>query len=156
MTKEPSAALDVLPGMEIKKQSAHQAWRAAERIQRLSDRLIGIGPFGIGLDGVLAWAPGVGTFYSVAAGGLLIFHGMKANASLATLARMGAYLAVDTATSTVPIAGWAIDTLFPGHVMAARSLQKDIEARHGPPPEIDAKRRRKRPGRRLRKPLAPA
>lgn len=45
---------------------------------------------------------------------------------------MIAYLAADTATSSVPLAGWAIDALFPGHLMAANALQKDIEARHGP------------------------
>ena len=31
-------------------------------------------------------------------------------------------------------AGWIVDTLFPGHLMAAKVLQKDIEARHGPSP----------------------
>lgn len=36
---------------------AHRAWRSAESIKRLSDRLIGIGPIGLGLDGVLAWCP---------------------------------------------------------------------------------------------------
>jgi hypothetical protein len=148
--------MDVLPGMEIKKHQAHKAWRAADRIQRLSDRLIGIGPFGIGLDGVLAWVPGVGSFYSLAAGGLLVFHGVRAGVSLSTLARMAAYLAADTASSTVPVVGWAVDTLFPAHVMAAKALQKDVEARHGLPSEVAAIRRKKRPGRRLRKPFAPA
>ena len=53
------------------KERAHGAWRAAERIKRLSDRLVGIGPVGIGLDGVLAWVPVAGTAYSLGAGGLL-------------------------------------------------------------------------------------
>ncbi|WP_377367775.1 DUF4112 domain-containing protein [Phenylobacterium ferrooxidans] len=98
----------------------------------LSDRLVGIGPFGIGLDGVLAWVPGLGTAYSLAAGGALILSGITGGASLATLLRMGAYLAADSMSSTVPVAGWAIDTLFPAHLMAAKALQKDIEKRHGP------------------------
>ena len=98
----------------------------------LSDRLVGIGPFGIGLDGVLAWVPGLGTAYSLAAGGALILSGITGGASLGTLMRMGAYLAADSVSSTVPVAGWAIDTLFPAHLMAAKALQKDIEKRHGP------------------------
>lgn len=98
----------------------------------LSDRLVGIGPFGIGLDGVLAWVPGLGTAYSLAAGGALIVSGITSGASLGTLLRMGAYLAADSMSSTVPVAGWAIDTLFPAHLMAAKALQKDIERRHGP------------------------
>lgn len=111
---------------------AHRAWRSAERIKRLSDRLVGIGPFGIGLDAVLDWIPGLGPIYSVGAGALLVGQALSARASAATILRMIAYLAADTATSSVPLAGWAIDALFPGHLMAANALQKDIEARHGP------------------------
>lgn len=111
---------------------AHRAWRNAERIKRLSDRLIGFGPFGLGLDGVLAWVPGANLIYSVGAGGLLMVEAVKAQASAFTLARMAVYLIADSATSELPILGWALDTLFPGHLLAARALQKDIEARHGP------------------------
>ncbi|MDP3173952.1 MAG: DUF4112 domain-containing protein [Phenylobacterium sp.] len=118
--------------MSEHRETAHRAWRSAERIKRLSDRLVGIGPFGLGLDGVLAWVPGANVVYSVGAAGLLIYEGVLAGASAATLARMGLYLAADSATSGVPVVGWAIDTLFPGHLMAAKALQKDIEARHGP------------------------
>jgi hypothetical protein len=111
---------------------AHRAWRSAERIKRLSDRIVSIGPFGLGLDGVLAWVPGANVIYSVGAGGLLIYEGVTSGASRATLARMGFYLLADSATSSVPVVGWAVDTLFRGHMMAANALQKDIEARHGP------------------------
>lgn len=117
--------------MEVTRDRAHRAWRVAERIKRLSDRLVGIGPFGLGLDGVLAWVPGAGTVYSVGAAALLLSEAVQAGASKATLIRMGAYLATDSVTSAVPVVGWAVDTLFPGHAMAAGALQKDIEARHG-------------------------
>lgn len=113
------------------REKAHTAWRAAERIKRLSDRLIRLGPLGIGLDGVLAWVPVAGTAYSVGAGGLLIYHAIAAGAAAPTVARMAAYILLDSAASVPPGIGWAIDTLFPGHLMAARALQKDIEARHG-------------------------
>ena len=138
-------------GPTSRRHKAHQAWRHAETIKRLSDRLIGIGPFGLGLDGVLAWVPGVGPIYGVAAGGLLMYHAMAARASASTLARMLAYVAMDTATDAVPVAGWAIDTLFPGHLMAAKALQKDIEARHGLPDEIDEKTRKKRKVKKARR-----
>ncbi len=125
---------------------AHRAWKSADTIRRLSDRLIGIGPFGLGLDGVLAWVPVVGPLYSLGAGGLLLVHGLQGGASPFTLLRMLAYVAVDTATDTVPVAGSMVDMLFPGHLMAAKALQKDIEARHGPPDDVamarvDKKRR---------------
>ncbi|MCR5876320.1 DUF4112 domain-containing protein [Phenylobacterium sp. J426] len=116
---------------------AHTAWRRAERIRVLSDRMLGIGPFGIGIDGVLAWVPVAGTAYSVGAGALLFSEAIQAGASRATLVKMALYLGVDTASSSVPLAGWAVDTLFPGHAMAAKALQKDIERRHGRPVNLD-------------------
>lgn len=118
--------------MEVSKDRAHRAWRHAERIKRLSDRLVSVGPIGVGLDGVLAWVPVAGTVYSLGAGALLISEGIAAGARPVTLARMAAYIALDTASSVPPVVGWIVDTLFPGHLMAARALQKDIEARHGP------------------------
>ena len=117
--------------MDVTRERAHRAWRSAERIKRLSDKLVTFGPLGIGLDGVLAWVPGANLLYSVGAGGLLIYEAVGAGAAGWTVARMAAYLIADSATSEVPILGWAIDTLFPGHLLAARALQKDIEARHG-------------------------
>ena len=114
---------------------AHIAWRRAQRIKSLSDRLIGIGPFGIGLDGVLAWVPGVNLAYGLGAGAFLLHEAVQAGARPKTLAMMGMVLAVDNLTDLVPIAGWVVDMLYPGHLLAAGALQKDIEARHGPPPE---------------------
>jgi hypothetical protein len=119
----------------VDRDRAHRAWANAERIKRLSDRVMGVGPVGIGLDGVLAWIPGANLIYSLGAGGLLAYEAFQAGAAPATLARMGLYLAADSALSEVPIVGWAMDTLFPGHLMAARALQRDIERRHGRPSE---------------------
>ena len=119
--------------MDVSRERAHRSWRVAERVKRISDKLVGIGPFGIGLDAVIDWAPGAGPIYSAGAGGLLIYEAVAAGASAATIARMAAYLVVDTGTSAVPIIGWLVDAAFPGHLLAARALQKDIEKRHGKP-----------------------
>lgn len=118
--------------VEPTREQAHRAWRTAERIKRLSDRLVGVGPIGVGLDGVLAWVPVAGTLYSLGAGGVLMVEAVRAGAAPKTLAKMAAYLTVDSAASVPPVIGWLVDTLFPGHLMAAKELQKDIEARHGP------------------------
>ena len=120
---------------------AMTAWRRAERIKQLSDRVVGVGPFGLGIDGVLAWVPVAGTAYSLGAAALLISEAIAAGASRATLLKMGAFLAADTASSSVPIVGWAVDTLFPGHLMAAKVLQKDIERRWGKPVDLELKAR---------------
>lgn len=115
------------------REHAHRAWRRAETIKLLSDRVVGIGPFGLGLDGVLAWIPGANLVYGLGAGGLLLFEASRSSASALTLAKMAGFLLLDNAASSVPILGWAADTLFPGHLLAAKALQKDIEARHGVP-----------------------
>lgn len=129
---------------------AHRSWRTAERIKRLSDRLVGIGPFGVGLDGLLTWIPGAGGLYSIGAASLLMYEAFGARASAMTLAKMLGYLAVDAATSEVPLVGDAVDLLFPGHLLAAKELQKDIEARHGVP-ETHRNRRVRTPRARRRR-----
>ena len=119
--------------METDRERAHVAWRRADRIRQLSDRIVGVGPWGLGIDGVLAWVPVAGTLYSVGAAGILLNEAYQAGASRKTLIRMAAYLGLDSVSSGVPLVGWALDTLFTGHAFAARALQKDIERRHGRP-----------------------
>ena len=119
--------------MDQDRDRAHRAWRRAERIKLLSDRVVGVGPWGIGVDGVLAWVPVAGTVYSVGAAALLLNEAVQAGAARPTLLKMAAYLGLDSVASGVPLIGWAVDTLFTGHAFAARALQKDIERRHGRP-----------------------
>ncbi len=119
--------------MDEDRDRAHRAWRRAEKVKQLSDRVVGFGPWGLGVDGVLAWVPVAGTVYSVGAAALLLTEAVQAGASRKTIGRMAAYLGLDSVASGVPLIGWAIDTLFTGHAFAARALQKDIERRHGRP-----------------------
>jgi hypothetical protein len=126
-------------GTDAEADRHHRIWRSVNVVKRLSDRIVGIGPFGLGIDGVLAWVPGAGPIYTVGAGAFLLGQALRSGAPVSTLSRMVAYLAADTATSAAPFVGWAVDTLFPGHYMAATALQKDIEERHGAPPDVPLK-----------------
>ena len=103
--------------------------RSVERVRKLSDRLIGIGPFGIGLDGVSAWIPGAGAIYSVVAGGLLIMNGVRAHAAPRVLAHMAALLIADSLTDLVPlpVAPAVVDMLFTGHKWAADALIRHMD-----------------------------
>lgn len=109
-------------------------WSNVEGVKKLSDRVIGIGPFGVGMDGLLTWVPVVGTAYSVIVAGWLMIQGLQARAAPYTLFRMAGYLGLDSATSLVgeaiPFGPDLVDTLFQGHLMAAKALQKDIESTH--------------------------
>jgi Domain of unknown function (DUF4112) len=128
---------------ELRPEDAHRAWLTAERIKRVADRVIGLGPFSIGIDGLLAPVPLAGTLFSLAAGLWLVILGLKARASAFTLARMTFYVGFRTLVSIVPLEGWLVDILFRGHMMAAHALQKDIARRFGAPSQqavADARR----------------
>jgi hypothetical protein len=109
-------------------------WSNVEGIKKLSDRAVGFGPFGIGLDGLLTWVPVVGTAYTIGAAGWLLLQARRARASPATVFRMLGYLGLDSATTAVgevvPFAPDVVDFFFPGHLLAAKALQKDIETTH--------------------------
>jgi len=109
-------------------------WSNVEGVKKLSDRAIGIGPFGIGLDGLLAFVPGVGLAYTVGAAGWLMTQALRAHASPSTLAQMATWLGIDTVTTVTGEAFFipadVVDVLFPGHLLAAKALQKDIAATH--------------------------
>lgn len=109
-------------------------WSNVEGVKKLSDRAVGIGPFGIGLDGLLAFVPGVGLAYTVGAAGWLMLQAMRAKASPSTLLQMATWLGLDTVTTVTGEAFFlpadVVDVLFPGHLLAAKALQKDIASTH--------------------------
>lgn len=106
----------------------HNIRLGVQRITKVSDRIVGVGPVGIGLDGILAWVPGAGVLYSAAAGAALIWEGIRARASAGTLMHMGALLAIDTLVDAPggPIAA-IVDTLFTGHKWSANLLLKHMD-----------------------------
>ena len=103
--------------------------RSVELVGRLSDGLIRIGPWGIGIDGVLSWIPGVGEIYSALAGGFILVQGARAKVPLLTLLTAGVLLASRTVITAVPLGGPAAADLFLAHKWSARLVVKAIERR---------------------------
>lgn len=105
-----------------------------EGVKKLSDRVVGIGPFGVGLDGLLTWIPAVGTAYTLGAAAWLLVLARRSKASSATMAKMCGYLGLDASATVIgeviPFAPDVIDFFFPGHLMAARALQAEMERTH--------------------------
>lgn len=99
------------------------------RTRKLTDKIVGVGPFSIGIDGILGWIPVVGLVYSVSAGGFLMLQAIRARASGGTLAKMAGLLMADSATDLVPIplATDVADMLFTAHKWAADALLKDMD-----------------------------
>jgi hypothetical protein len=106
----------------------HNIRLGVERIKNVSDRIVGVGPIGIGLDGILSWIPGAGVAYSAIAGTMLVGEGVRARASTGTLIHMAALLFVDTFLDVVPNPVTAIaDTFFTGHKWSANLLLKHMD-----------------------------
>ncbi len=63
----------------------HNIRLGVERVKKVSDRIVGIGPIGIGLDGILGFVPVLGVAYTVIAGSMLMMAGVRARASPMTL-----------------------------------------------------------------------
>ncbi len=110
----------------------HNVRLGVERIRTVSDRLIGLGPFGIGLDGILSFFPVLGVIYSGGAALMLLAEAIRARASTWTLAHMGLLLFVDTALDIPGSAGLGIlsgaaDTLFTGHKWSANLLLRHMD-----------------------------
>ena len=105
----------------------HNNRASIERISRISDNLIGIGPVGIGLDGILAWIPGVGELYSIGAGAALIAEGYRARVPPAVLTQAAVLVSLRTLSNIFPILGGVIVDFFRGHRMAAKLLVRAID-----------------------------
>ena len=112
----------------------HNIRIGVERIRGLADRLVGLGPFGVGLDGILSLIPVplVGTLFSGAAAFALMLQAVRARASPGVLIHMAVLLLIDTlldvpaGTPLGPFSGIA-DTLFTGHKWAANLLLKHMD-----------------------------
>ncbi len=105
----------------------HNNRASIERISKLSDNLIGVGPVGIGLDGMLAWIPGVGELYSIGAGAALIAEGYRARVPPVVLAQAAALVSIRTLSNVFPVFGGVFVDFFRGHRMAAKMLVKAID-----------------------------
>lgn len=104
----------------------HNIRSSIERTKKLSDNVVGIGPLGVGLDGLLTWIPGAGALYSLGAGLLIIFDGIRARAAPMVLLQIFAIIAIDTLVGEVPMAGKLADLLFTGHKWSADLLMKHM------------------------------
>jgi hypothetical protein len=102
-------------------------------VGRLSDSLVRIGPFSLGLDGVLSWAPGLGDLYSTVAGGFIVVQGARGGASAPVLAGAALLIGCRTLAGAVPIAGAAFADVFTAHKWAAAMIVRSIDERLGSP-----------------------
>ena len=102
---------------------------SVDKLGNLSDSLVRIGPFSLGLDGVLSWVPVVGEIYSGLAAAFILVQGARARVPIHILLSCGALMASRTVVSAVPLAGPAVADFFLAHKWSARMVVKAIDKR---------------------------
>jgi len=105
----------------------HNIRNNVERVKKLSDNVVGVGPLGIGLDGLLTWIPGAGELYSLGAGGLIIMDAVRARAAPMIVIQITAIIIIDTVAGALPGVGNVADMLFTGHKWSADMLTKHMD-----------------------------
>jgi hypothetical protein len=100
-------------------------------VGRLSDSLIKLGPFSLGLDGLIAWVPGLGEIYSTLAGAFIVLQGARAGVPGTVLVSAIALLGLRTLATTIPLAGAAFADLFTAHKWAAAMIVRAIDQKIG-------------------------
>ena len=99
------------------------------RLGRLSDSLLRLGPFRLGLDGALAWVPGLGELYSAGAATYILVQGFRAGVPAPTLATCAALLFGRTVVTAVPVLGPLAADVMTAHRWASKLVVRAIDAR---------------------------
>jgi hypothetical protein len=107
-------------------------------VGRLSDSIVRLGPWSLGIDGVLSWIPGVGEVYSTVAGGFIVLQGARAGVPLSVLAGATLILGARTLASGVPVAGAVFSDMFTAHKWAAKMVVEAIDRKLGVAPDTAA------------------
>ena len=107
----------------------HAIRASVAAIGRLSDGLIRVGPFSLGLDAVFSWIPGLGEVYSAAAAAVLLVQGFRARVPLAVLLFAAALMGGRTLITALPIAGAVAADLLTAHKWSARLIVAAIDRR---------------------------
>ena len=100
---------------------------SVDRMGRLSDNIFRIGPWSIGLDGVLSWIPAVGEIYSAGAAAFLIGQGLRAGVDIGTLVVCGALMASRTVITVIPVLGPLMSDVLTMHKWSARLIVAAID-----------------------------
>ena len=83
-----------------------------EKLAWLMDRSIKIGPWSIGLDGILGLIPGFGDTTGGLISSVIVLAAIQAGVSRATILRMLANVAIDSLLGLVPFVGDIFDFAF--------------------------------------------
>jgi len=81
----------------------------AEKIAWMMDGMFKVGPWSIGLDGLMGLIPGFGDIAGAVIGMIIVLRAAQAGVPRIAIARMTANIAIDTFVGSIPILGDAFD-----------------------------------------------
>jgi hypothetical protein len=105
----------------------------AEKIAWLTEGLIRIGPYRIGLDPIVGLVPGIGDFITAVASVVIVQRAIALGVPKAAVARMVVNVAVDAAVGAIPFLGDLFDFAFKANTKNLAILRESLEGqrRHG-------------------------
>lgn len=84
----------------------------AAKIAWLMDEAIRVGPWSIGLDGIVGLIPGLGDVLGALIGAIIVLRAAQAGVPRVVVARMVTNIAIDTFVGSIPLFGDAFDFAF--------------------------------------------
>jgi hypothetical protein len=103
--------------------------RGVAFVGKLSDGLLRVGPWGLGVDGLLSWIPVVGESYSAIAAAYLLIQGARARVPIGTLVAAAALMGGRTLVTAVPLIGPLAADALTLHKWSARMIVHAIDRR---------------------------
>lgn len=98
----------------------------------LLDECIRVGPWAIGFDGLIGLIPGVGDTLTGLFSAWIILSAARDGAPRATVARMMANVAIDTALGAVPLVGDLFDFLYKSNTKNLKLYQQALNGQSRP------------------------
>ena len=103
-----------------------------ERLARFLDQWIKIGPFSIGLDGLLGLMPGIGDVTGGAFSALIIFKAFRDGVSKPAILRMLVNVGIDSLVGTIPVIGDLFDFAFKANLKNLEIYQQSLTGTRPP------------------------
>jgi hypothetical protein len=103
-----------------------------EYLEWLTERVIRIGPWSFGLDGILGLIPGLGDVAGGIVSAFIVARAARAGIPRAAVARMMANVAIDSVLGAIPIAGDLFDFLYKANTRNLEIYRQSLMGRRQP------------------------
>jgi len=104
----------------------------SEQLAWLLDSSIGIGPYTIGLDGIVGLIPGLGDVLTDLMGMLIVIRAMKNGVHRSAVLRMVVNLGIDTVIGAIPVVGDLFDFAYKANMKNIQIYRESLSGEREP------------------------